>query len=271
MIRRIAICFAYDGAAYRGWQKQEGVEPTVQATLELAIAKIAQEPVALTVCGRTDKGVHALRQIAHFDTSAERKLHNWIRGVNHYLPADISVQYAREVGVDFHARYCAQRRFYRYLLYPSCIQPIFLRQKVGWTFRTLKVTEMERALHMLLGKQDFSSFRSKDCQAKTALKTLYHGRVYPFKEAICFDFAADGFLHHMIRNIVGALVEVGAGRLSKAQFEALVAAKSRREAPPTFSASGLYFLGARYPSSFGVRLPKLPELFWGYNEFCNQD
>ena len=178
---------------------------------------------------------------------------------------------AQEVDRNFHARFKAQRRFYRYLLSVAKHKPLFLRHKVGWVFYPLNLSSMQEATPFLLGKQDFSSFRAPDCQASSAIKTLYHAAVYEDRGLFCFDFAGDGFLHHMVRNIIGALVEVGRGRLSPVEFKDLIEEKSRRRAPPTFSAEGLYFLGARYDPVFGLNWPPLAKTFWGNNAFLSAD
>ncbi|MBN3860399.1 tRNA pseudouridine(38-40) synthase TruA [Neisseriaceae bacterium PsAf] len=270
MKRRVALCFCYQGTAYNGWQKQKEIRNTIQEVMEKAIAQIAQHPVELIASGRTDRGVHALRQVAHFDTTAVRDSPAWLFGVNRYLPEDIAIQTVTEVDFDFHARFSAQQRFYRYVLYPAQIRPVFLKNKVGWFFQSLDVKVMNEAIQLLLGEHDFSSFRSADCQAKTPVKIISHARVYLFQGLICFDMAANGFLHHMVRNIVGALIYVGVGRWSIEQFRILLAEKSRQKAPPTFSGDGLYFLGAAYPKNYHLEIPDIPECFWGNNEFINQ-
>ncbi|QRN41195.1 MAG: tRNA pseudouridine(38-40) synthase TruA [Neisseriaceae bacterium] len=269
MKKRIALCFCYQGTAYNGWQKQKNIGNTIQEVMETAIAKIAQHPIELIASGRTDKGVHALRQVAHFDTIAVRDPSAWLFGVNRYLPEDITVQMAKEVSFDFHARFSAQKRFYRYVLYPEKIRPVFFKNQVGWVFQTIDIEVMNKAIQLLLGKHDFSSFRSSDCQAKTPIKIISHARVYSFQGLICFDIAADGFLHHMVRNIVGALIYVGIGRWSIEQFRILLAEKSRQKAPPTFSGDGLYFLGVNYSKEYGLSLPSIPAFFWGDHEFIN--
>ncbi len=271
MKKRIVLSLAYEGTLYRGWQKQKGFSDSIEDAVQQAVSAIACHPVTIVASGRTDKGVHALRQIVHFDSDAIREMHAWVYGVNRFLPSGIQVQHAQEVDRNFHARFKAQRRFYRYLLSVAKHKPLFLRHKVGWVFYPLNLSSMQEATPFLLGKQDFSSFRASDCQASSAIKTLYHAAVYEDRGLFCFDFAGDGFLHHMVRNIIGALVEVGRGRLSPVEFKDLIEEKSRRRAPPTFSAEGLYFLGARYDPVFGLNWPPLAKTFWGNNAFLSAD
>lgn len=271
MKKRIALCVGYQGTAYHGWQKQKKISNTIQEIMEKAIAEIAQHPIELIASGRTDKGVHALRQIIHFDTTAKRDTSAWLFGVNRYLPDDIAIQYATEVIPDFHARFSAKRRFYRYLLYPAKVCPVFLKDRVGWIVHAVDILRMNQAIQLLLGQHDFSSFRSADCQATTPIRTVDYAKVYGYHGLICFDIAANGFLHRMIRNIVGALLYVGLRRWTLQEFETLLTAKSRHTAPPTCGAEGLYFLGAEYSNEYHLDLPEMANYFWGDNEFMHKN
>lgn len=160
MKKRIVLSLAYEGTLYRGWQKQKGFSDSIEDAVQQAVSAIACHPVTIVASGRTDKGVHALRQIVHFDSDAIREMHAWVYGVNRFLPWGIQVQHAQEVDRNFHARFKAQRRFYRYLLSVAKHKPLFLRHKVGWVFYPLNLSSMQEATPFLLGKQDFSSFRA---------------------------------------------------------------------------------------------------------------
>ncbi|MBP6862867.1 MAG: tRNA pseudouridine(38-40) synthase TruA [Neisseriaceae bacterium] len=265
-LARVALGVEYDGRLFHGWQRQKEGVPTVQAALEYALAQVCGQSVGVIAAGRTDTGVHALMQVVHFDAPVTRPLTAWIRGVNAHLPSGVSVQEAQEVAADFHARFDAYERHYRYVLLSAPARPALLAGKVGWTHYALDVAKMQAAASLLLGEHDFSSFRASECQAKSPVKQLKHLRVYQHQGLICFDLAASAFLHHMVRNIVGALVYVGAGRLSVAEFQHIFEQKSRLQAPPTFMADGLYLTKVRYPERFGVSWSaKGVTWLWGEN------
>lgn len=249
---RYALTLAYDGSRFLGWQKQPDPMPTVQTALENALAAIAQHPVATTAAGRTDTGVHATAQVVHFDSDARRPLTAWVRGVNAHLPAGVAVRHAQKVAPQFHARFDACGRHYRYILQTAAVRSPLLLGRAGWTHHVLDVAKMQAAAQYLLGEHDFSSFRAAECQAKSPIKTLYHIHIQQKNDLIQLDFHANAFLHHMIRNIVGALVYVGQGRLAVGEFAALLAMKSRQYAPPTFMPDGLYFTGVDYPEHWGI-------------------
>ncbi len=263
---RIALHLHYLGTPFHGWQKQPDGVVTIQSALEKAIAAIAGHPIEIVAAGRTDRGVHALGQVAHFDTTASRPLNAWVAGVNSYLPREIAVISAQEVAPDFHARFNAYRRSYRYVLSNDAIRPSILRGRIGWSFVPLNITAMQLAARHLLGEQDFSSFRSSECQAKSPVKTLLSADIYQSNGLICFDFSASGFLHHMVRNMVGALLYVGSGKLTEAQFIEVIAAKKRTFAPPTFMADGLYLTHIDYPAHCQITQTPLPTWFWGKHE-----
>lgn len=242
---RIALGIEYDGQSFHGWQSQADVS-TVQDELERALSQIAAEKLRVTCAGRTDAGVHALNQVVHFDTQAQRPGQAWIRGVNALLPASISVRWARVVSADFHARFAARRRHYTYLLYNHAVRPALLHGRVGWHHRPLDAAAMHEAAQALIGEHDFSSFRAAECQAKSPVKTLYRLDIRRHQDLIIFQLCANAFLQHMVRNIVGALIEVGNQRQPPAAIAHLLAAHDRRQAPPTFSAAGLYLSGVDY-------------------------
>ena len=260
---RIALVVEYDGSGFCGWQRQLD-QPSIQAALENAISQITETNVSIIAAGRTDTGVHALMQVVHFDSPVKRPLSAWVRGVNTHLPPNIAVHYAQQVHDHFHARFDACERQYRYILCSNATRPALLSGKVGWTHYKLNLVAMQEAMAFLEGTHDFSSFRASQCQAKSPIKTMRQATVIQKDNLFFFDFAANAFLHHMIRNIVGALVYVGAGRLTPKEFEQLIQAKNRVGAPPTFMADGLYLTKAIYPEHTGFQPPlNLPCWLWG--------
>lgn len=264
---RVALGVEYDGRLFNGWQRQKDGVPTVQGALEYALGQVCGQSVGVIAAGRTDTGVHALMQVVHFDAPVERPLSAWVRGVNAHLPSGVSVQQAQQVADHFHARFDAFERSYRYVLLSAPARPAVLAGKVGWTHYVLDIAKMQAAADALLGEHDFSSFRASGCQAKSPIKQLNQLRVYEQQGLICFDLAASAFLHHMVRNIVGALVYVGAGRLSVADFKLVFKQKSRLAAPPTFMADGLYLTKVRYPAEFEVRWSEQRATWlWGNND-----
>lgn len=242
---RIALGLEYDGAPFAGWQTQPRGN-TVQDALERALAEIAGAPVRTMCAGRTDAGVHAAAQVAHFDAPAARPENAWVRGVNSCLPDSIAVRWSREVPDDFHARYSALLRSYRYVLFNHAVRPALLHGKVGWFHLPLDVEAMRAGAALLLGEQDFSAFRAAGCQARSPVKSLHRADVSRQGDTIVFDFRASAFLHHMVRNLVGALVYVGKGAHPPEWIAELIAKRDRSLAAPTFSPSGLYLSGVEY-------------------------
>ena len=249
---RIALGVSYLGTAYQGWQSQPGAA-TVQDRLERALAIFADVPAVPTLCaGRTDAGVHGLNQVVHFDAPVQRPLFSWVRGVNRYLPADIAVQWAQEVPASFHARNSARTRRYAYLLLESAVRPSVEAGRVGWVFRPLELEPMQAAARHLLGEHDFSSFRAAQCQAASPVKTLHRLQIRRRGAYWRFDFEANAFLHHMIRNIMGCLIAVGQGLKPPDWMAEVLAARRREAAAPTFAPDGLYFLGPTYDAALGL-------------------
>jgi tRNA pseudouridine38-40 synthase len=236
---RYALCIEYDGSAFCGWQSQAD-GGAVQDAVEAALAIIADAPTRVVCAGRTDAGVHALAQIVHFDTLANRPDSAWVRGVNAHLPASVAVRWAQPVADDFHARFSARGRHYRYLLLNRPQRPGLQAGRVGWHHHPLDEGAMAQAAALLLGEHDFSSFRSAECQAKSPVKNCAKRGSFATGISSSFDFAASAFLHHMVRNIVGALVYVGKGAHPPEWLAELLASRDRRQAAPTFAASGLY-------------------------------
>ena len=254
---RYALGLEFDGSGFTGWQSQPDGRG-VQDALERALAAIATAPVGTIAAGRTDAGVHATMQVVHFDTDADRPDTAWVRGVNAHLPAAVAVQWARPVAADFHARFAATARHYTYVLVAQPVRPALLAGRVGWYHRPLDVAAMARAVAALTGTHDFSAFRAAECQAKSPVKTLTTARVEAVAGCIRFDFTANAFLHHMIRNIVGALVFVGAGKEPESWLATLLAGGDRTRAAPTFAAAGLHLTGADYAAAWGLPPTRRP-------------
>ena len=242
---RLALGLSYRGTAYQGWQSQPGGR-TVQDRLEAALGAFAATPVATRCAGRTDAGVHALNQVVHFDAPVQRELQSWVRGTNRYLEPDIAVQWCRAVEPGFDARRSARGRRYRYVLLQSPVRPALEQGLSGWTFQRLDGAAMEAAAERLIGEHDFSAFRAAQCQALSPVKQMRAIRIERRGAYWRFDFDASAFLHHMVRNIMGCLVAVGAGLRPPGWIAEVLAARSRAAAAPTFAADGLYFVGPYY-------------------------
>jgi tRNA pseudouridine38-40 synthase len=250
---RIALGVSYRGQCYHGWQSQPDGH-TVQDRLERALSEFAAVPITTLCAGRTDAGVHALNQVVHLDPPVEREAFSWVRGTNRYLPADIAVQWCREVPAGFHARNSARGRRYRYLLLESPVRPSLEQGLAGWVFRPLDGDAMRAAAACLIGEHDFSSFRSSECQAASPVKTLRAVTVERRGAYWHFGFDGSAFLHHMVRNLMGCLVAVGQGARPAGWMAEVLAARHRDAAAPTFSPDGLYFVGPYYDA--GLALPE---------------
>ena len=248
---RLALGVAYLGQNYLGWQSQPGGQ-TVQDQLEQALSAFCDQPVQTLCAGRTDAGVHGLMQVVHLDTPLEREPFSWVRGTNRFLPADIAVQWAQAVPDAFHARASAVARRYVYVLLESPVRPALEAGRVGWSFRPLEGEAMRAASRHLLGEHDFSSFRASGCQALTPVKTLQRIDIQRRGPYWRFEFEGNAFLHHMIRNIMGCLVAVGAGQHPPGWLREVLAARSRDAAAPTFAPDGLYFAGPVYGPEWGL-------------------
>jgi tRNA pseudouridine38-40 synthase len=248
---RIALGVSYLGTHYLGWQSQPSGN-TVQDRLERALAQFADHPITTLCAGRTDAGVHALMQVVHFDTALRREPFSWVRGANRYLPRDIAVEWAQPVPPEFHARASALARRYAYVLYQSPVRPSTGHGRVGWTFRPLADAPMRQAAQGLIGEHDFSAFRAAACQAPSPIKRLTRLDINRKGAYWRFDFEADAFLHHMIRNIMGCLVQIGQGLHPPEWMGEVLAARNRAAAAPTFMADGLYFLGPVYDPQWGL-------------------
>jgi tRNA pseudouridine38-40 synthase len=249
--QRLALGVAYVGQRFHGWQSQPGGQ-TVQDHLESALSRFADSAVTTVCAGRTDTGVHALQQVVHLDPPVQRDLFSWVRGTNRFLPADIAVQWCREVPAGFHARNSARGRRYRYLLLESAVRPALEAGRCGWVFKPLDGQAMQCAASHLLGEHDFSAFRAAACQAHTPVKTLRQLDITRRGAYWRFDFEASAFLHHMVRNIMGCLVAVGTGSKPPDWLAEVLASRSRQAAAPTFAADGLYFVGPHYDAAYGL-------------------
>ncbi len=250
---RIAIGIAFDGRAFDGWQSQPSGN-TVQDRLEAALAGIASAPVRVTAAGRTDAGVHATGQVAHFDVTVERPETAWVRGVNAHLPESIAVQWSCAVDDEFHARFSATSRSYAYVLHNHSVRPAVFAGRVGWFHLPLDVEAMRAAATQLAGEHDFSAFRSSECQAKSPVKTLHRIAIARHGSHVVFEFTANAFLHHMVRNLVGCLVQVGRGARPVAWPTEVLASRDRARAAPTFGPEGLYLTQVTYPERW--QLPR---------------
>ncbi len=248
---RIVIGLEYDGSSFAGWQSQPHGR-TVQDVVEHALSQVADSGIRTVCAGRTDAGVHALAQVAHFDTQARRPLSAWVRGVNALLPPTVAVRWAATVPEEFHARFSAVSRRYRYLLLNRPVRPALQSGRAGWFHRPLDVAAMADGAGHLLGEHDFTAFRAAECQAKSPIKVLQRASVSRHNELVVLEFQANAFLHHMVRNLVGALVYVGQGKHPPEWIGQLLAGRDRARAAPTFDAAGLYFLGADYDAGWGL-------------------
>lgn len=261
MSQRIALGIEYDGSRYCGWQYQDH-SPSVQEKVEAALAKVANHPLRVSCAGRTDTGVHALGQIIHFDTDAVRENHAWVLGANANLPDDISVLWAKPVTSEFHARFSAIRRHYRYVIFNRTVRPAVLSRRVSWEYRPLQVERMRQGAQYLIGEHDFSSYRALACQAKSPLRTLYRLDIKREGEIIMLELEANGFLHHMVRNIAGVLMKIGAGEADPVWAKEVLELRDRTQGGVTASPGGLYFVTAYYPEQFAIPALLPPGSVW---------
>lgn len=262
-LMRLAACVEYDGSAYCGWQRL-GHAPSVQEEVERALSSVADSAVTVVCAGRTDSGVHATGQIIHFETTAERPLRGWLRGSNIKLPDGIALRWIQPVSRDFHARFSAQARRYRYIIQNRDARPALLKNRVAWNYHRLDTALMHEAAQHLLGENDFSSFRAAGCQANHAMREMQSIAVSRHGDFVYIDVQANAFLHHMVRNIAGSLLLVGKGDRPVEWMAELLAARDRSLAGMTASASGLYFVHVHYPPEFALPTEYvLPEFVLG--------
>jgi len=250
---KIALGVSYDGSLFCGWQSQPSA-CGVQDALESALKNVAQHVVRVHAAGRTDTGVHGLGQVVHFETDAKRPLSAWVRGVNAHLPETVRVEWAHAVDDDFHARFSAFSRSYQYLLYNAPVASALMANKAGWFHLPLDYAAMAEAATYLVGEHDFTAFRASECQAKTAVRTLSNAGILKAGQYFMFNFSANAFLQHQVRNMVGALIYIGKGKYPPVYMQELLNNKDRTLSPPTFSPSGLYLTDVGYDAKWG--LPK---------------
>lgn len=252
-VHRYALGIEYDGRNYCGWQFQDH-SPSVQEAVEKALSQVADEPVRVACAGRTDTGVHATGQVVHFDSGVKRTARQWRLGANANLPADIAIQWLQPVSAQFHARFSALSRRYLYLLANTKERPALLSRQVSWYRQDFDISAMRDCLELFCGEQDFSSFRAGKCQAHSPIRRIDQIRLLERGHWLALDIEANGFLHHMVRNIMGALIAVGEGDLGKSKLAEILALKNRKLAPATASPDGLYLIDISYPPEF--ELPK---------------
>lgn len=256
-MHRIALGLEYCGAAYRGWQSQQPGVPTVQGRVETALSRVANHPLNVVCAGRTDAGVHALEQVVHFATTAERSPRSWVLGSNTWLPDDIALRWARRVPDTFHARYSALARRYHYVILNRPVRPALDRRRVGWHYPPLEAGRMHDAGQRLLGEHDFSSFRARECQSRTPWRCIHELRVWREADRVLVEVEANAFLHHMVRNIVGVLMAIGQGEQPIDWVDRVLAARDRTRGGVTAPAAGLYLQAVRYPLEFELPLGRV--------------
>ncbi|WNN43140.1 MULTISPECIES: tRNA pseudouridine(38-40) synthase TruA [Winslowiella] len=257
---KLALGVEYDGSRYYGWQRQQEVR-SVQARLEQALSKVANQPVNVFCAGRTDAGVHGTGQVVHFETTSQRKDAAWTLGANANLPADIAVRWVKQVPDEFHARFSATARRYRYVIYNQRLRPAILGGGVTHFYHPLDAEKMQRAGQCLIGENDFTSFRAVQCQSRTPWRNVMHLNVSRHGSYIVVDIKANAFVHHMVRNIVGSLMEIGCGNQHEGWMAELLAAKDRTLAAATAKAEGLYLVAVDYPQHFALPRPPMGPLF----------
>jgi tRNA pseudouridine38-40 synthase len=255
-LSRYAVAVEYDGSAYSGWQTQQSLR-TIQGLVESALSGVAAERVEVICAGRTDSGVHARWQVAHFDTNVTRPMRGWVMGANTELPRDISLVWARPVPLHFHARYTAEARTYRYFILNRSARSALAEKRAAIVFKPLDHERMAEAAAHLCGHYDFSAFRSSECQSNSPIRRVEHLSVERLGEWVIIEATANAFLHHMMRNIAGLLIEVGKGDAPPSWALEVREGLDRTKGAPTAPAEGLYFWDVRYPEAF--RLPQAPQ------------
>ncbi|MFT5573542.1 MAG: tRNA pseudouridine38-40 synthase [Cryomorphaceae bacterium] len=260
---RYAACVEYDGSAFSGWQTQKHDVRTVQEAVEAALSKVADQVTTIITAGRTDRAVHASHQVIHFDSDAERSSFAWCRGTNRFLDRDVRLLWVCPVNDEFHARFAALSRSYRFIIYNAPIKSALYRHFVTHEHRELDSLNMTMAAECLLGEHDFSSFRAAGCQAHSPVRNLLHFELQQKDHWIWFDVTANAFLQHMVRNLAGSLIEVGAGERKVDWMAEVLEHKDRTKAGATAQPNGLYLVGVEYPSEFELPSQKRKVAYWG--------
>lgn len=278
---RWAAGLEYLGTHYRGWQQQQAGIPSLQAAFETALGAVANHPLSLQAAGRTDAGVHAFQQVVHFDTDAARTPYAWVMGSNRLLPADLSVRWVQPVPAHFQARHSAYARRYRYVIHNHRARSAWLGDRATWVVYALDAEAMHEAAQALCGERDFSAYRASECQSPTPMRNVHAVRVRRRGDFVVLDICANAFLHHMVRNIMGVLLEIGQGRRPISWAAELLVGRDRRRGPATAPAQGLYFAGPSYPADFGLPdgtavwfpdpEPCLPGLFGSGPDYSNAE
>ncbi len=256
-MQRVALGIEYSGHRFHGFQSQAHDTQTIQSYLEIALARVADEPIKLVCAGRTDAGVHATNQVIHFDTLAVRPEKAWLRGANTYLPEGISIRWMQSVAPQFHARFSARSRTYRYVIYNHSTPSALLQHYVTWDRRTLDVLLMTQAAQTLIGEHDFSAFRAAQCQANNTVRCIQRIDITKQQDLIVVEIQATAFLYHMVRNIMGVLMAIAAGEKSADWVQTVLASRDRRCAGVTAPADGLYLVNIEYGASFTI--PKMAQ------------
>lgn len=245
---RIALGVEYDGSSFFGWQAQNNL-PTIQGELEVALSKIADSPIKIYCAGRTDAGVHATNQVIHFDTDVVRPTRAWTVGCNTHLPRTIAIRWSKEVSLDFHARFSATARRYRYIIHNHSLRSALHANRATWYYHSLNIDLMQLAAKHLIGEHDFSSFRSAQCESRTPMRNVHDISIKRENEFVIIEIQANAFLHHMVRNIVGVLMQIGSQWKEPDWMLYVLHSKDRRAAAETASPQGLYLIGVIYPES----------------------
>lgn len=246
---KLALVIEYSGTHFYGWQAQKNLL-TIQGVLEDALSQIANESIVLFCAGRTDAGVHAKGQVVHFETQSIRPLEAWTRGTNSSLPPSIAVRFAQEVDETFHARFSAISRRYRYVIYNHPIRSALNSFKTMWYRYPLNIQAMQQSVGFLIGEKDFSSFRSSQCESKTPMRNVSEIQIFRQDSFVIIEIEANAFLHHMVRNIVGALLQIGSGKKESFWMQELLMAKDRRLGAETAPPEGLYLIQVNYPEKY---------------------
>ena len=251
-VSRFAAEVEYDGTHYHGWQSQKNDLPTIQDKVEQALSIVADDDITVICAGRTDAGVHATGQTIHFDTKVKRSLRAWTHGANANLPKDIVIHWVKLVPYDFHARFKANSRRYCYTIFNNQIRPVIVRNNVTWQCLPLDEKLMHEAGQALVGEHNFNSFRAKNCQAHSPIRTIEYLNVTRREKIITIEIQANAFLHHMVRNIAGVLMAIGSHKEPVSWVKELLRVCSREQGGVTAKPTGLCLTHVGYPQDFNV-------------------